>query len=72
MSIFIGSVLVVTYPLSKDIKLLLTSLSLYSLRFFCVSTASYTAVLRYIKFLVALEFTIADTFSLFSTTFIQS
>jgi hypothetical protein len=70
MFIFISLVLVVTYPPSKDIELLLTSLSLYSLRFFYVSTASYAAVLRHIKFPIALEFTIADTFSLFSTTFI--
>jgi hypothetical protein len=72
MLIFISTVLVVTYPLSNDIKLLLTSLSLYSLCFFCVLIASYVTVSRYTKFPVAPKSIIADIFSLFRTTFVCS
>jgi hypothetical protein len=72
MLIFISTVLVITYPLFDDIKLLSTSLSLYSLCFFYVLIASYTTVVKYTKFLVALELIIIDIFSLFKTTLVYS
>jgi hypothetical protein len=72
MLISISTVLVVTYPPFDNVKLLLTSLSLYSLCFFCVLIASYVTVSRYTKFLVALESIIADIFFLFRTTFVCS
>jgi hypothetical protein len=72
MLISISTVLVVTYPLFNDVRLLLTSLSLYSLCFFCVFIVSYATVLRYTKFPVAPELIIADIFSLFRTTFVRS
>jgi hypothetical protein len=72
MLIFISTVLVVTYPLFDDVRLLSTRLSLYSLCFFCVLIAFYATVLRHTKFLVALKLIIANIFSLFRTTFVCS
>jgi hypothetical protein len=72
MLISISTVLVVTYPLSNNVKLLLTSLSLYSLCFFCVLIASYATVLRYTKFPIVPKLIIADIFFLFRTTSVYS
>jgi hypothetical protein len=67
-----STVLVVTYPPFDNIKLLLTSLSLYSLCFFYVLIVSYVTVSKHTKFLVALKLIIANIFSLFRTTFVCS
>jgi hypothetical protein len=72
MLISIGTVLVITYPPSNDVKLLLTSLSLYSLCFFCVLIASYATVSKYTKFPVTPKLIIVNIFSLFKTTFVRS
>jgi hypothetical protein len=72
MLIFIGTVLVVTYPPFDNVRLLSTSLSLYSLCFFYVLIASYVIVLKYTKFLVTPKSIIADIFSLFRTTSVCS
>jgi hypothetical protein len=72
MLIFIGTVLVVTYPPFNDIRLLSTSLSLYSLCFFCVLIVFYATVSKYTKFPVVPKLIIADIFSLFKTTFVCS
>jgi hypothetical protein len=72
MLISISTVLVVTYLPFNDVRLLLTSLSLYSLCFFYVLIAFYATVSRYTKFLVALESIIVNIFSLFRTTSVCS
>jgi hypothetical protein len=72
MLISISTVLVITYPPFNNVRFLLTSLSLYSLCFFCVLIVSYVTVLQYTKFPVALKLIIADIFSLFRTTFVHS